>query len=33
MQLSDLTDAKLEEGIDALRRFFAEQRSLPTEES
>jgi hypothetical protein len=30
--LSDLADAKIEEGIDAIRRFFAEQRCLPTEE-
>jgi hypothetical protein len=31
--LSDLADAKIEEGIEAIRRFFAEQRCLPTEES
>ncbi|HEV2033947.1 MAG TPA: hypothetical protein VGU71_07085 [Candidatus Dormibacteraeota bacterium] len=31
--LSDLSDTKIEEGIDAIRRFFAEQRCLPTEES
>lgn len=31
--LSDLADAKIEEGIDAILRFFAEQRCLPTEES
>jgi hypothetical protein len=31
--LSDLTDARIEEGIEAVRRFVAEQRSLPTEES
>ena len=33
LPLSDLADAKVEEGIDAIRRFFAEQRCLPTEES
>jgi hypothetical protein len=31
--LPDLADAKIEEGIDAVRRFVAEQRCLPTEES
>lgn len=31
--LCNLADAKIEEGIDAIRRFFAEQRCLPTEES
>ncbi len=33
MPLSDLADAKVEERIDAIRRFFADQRCLPTEES
>ncbi len=31
--LSDVADTKIEEGIDAIRRFFAEQRCLPTQES
>ena len=33
LPLSDLADANVEEGIDAIRRFFAEERCLPTEES
>jgi len=33
LPLSDLADAKVEERIDAIRRFFADQRCLPTEES
>ena len=31
--LPDLADAKIEEGIEAVRSFVAEQRCLPTEEN
>ena len=31
--LFEVADTKVEEGTDAIRRFFVEQRCLPTEKS